>query len=129
MKQIVSTRKEEQKLQDLNTNLRNLKTRIYPLNKFNCKVKGTKERISKFERTIESSQSKQQWKKNSIWGKNKHSFRKVWDLNKSSNICVIGVSGEEGEIEKNIEKMNGWNFPKFDSKKTPKKQGEHKLTD
>lgn len=42
--------------------------------------------------------------KKKCMGENKHSFRNLWDLNKSSNICVIGVSGEEGEIEKKYSK-------------------------
>lgn len=42
--------KEQKKIEDIKGNLRNLETRIYPLNELNCKIKGTKERISKLGR-------------------------------------------------------------------------------
>lgn len=67
------------------------------------------ERINEFEeRTIKISVANLNNRENRVGGK-MNSFRNVWDYNKSSNICVIGVPEDEektGRLKKYIQRNN-----------------------
>lgn len=86
------------------------------MNELNGRME-TKERISEFEeRTIEISQSEQQ-RENRVGGKNEQMFRNVWNHNKSSNICVIGVPEEKRvRLKKIFKEIMAENFPNLTKK-------------
>ena len=49
--------------------------------------------------------------------KNEQSLGEVWDTIKCTSIWVMVVpEGEEKEIEKNIQRNNGWKLPRLDAK-------------